>query len=129
LNERELAFRDYYIESGDYCQAYMLAGYSPNPANAYKKMLEIHRHITEAVRVKIGSHAPWALRQLVLLATNAKSETVKLNALRDILNRAGFTGDSEPIGDDPQAPATLAREDLQEEVKGLLKQASKSFED
>lgn len=123
LNDKEIAFRDYYLESGDYKYAYMMAGYVPDPGNAYKKLIKIHRHIRQAIMAKIGGHAVFALDKLVHLAQNATSETVQLNAVKDLLNRAGYMGDANEIDDSLQEAKEMPIEKLEDELRALTRKA------
>jgi hypothetical protein len=90
LNKAELIFVDEYMEHGDHIRAHKAAGYAQVRGNASKKLKELRLHLQSEVYVKIGTHVPWAVGQLVELARNAASETVRLNALKDILSRAGY---------------------------------------
>lgn len=54
---------------------------------------ELHR-IRESLKAEIVKEAPYAFKRLVQLAKGARSERVRLEANKDILDRAGF---SEPI--------------------------------
>ena len=92
-NQRQV-FVEEYVRSGDHLEAAKKAGYKDthtlrNQACklrrgecADEKTDELHRNFAEI--------APRALNILSDLAENAESESVRLGATRDLLDRAGF---------------------------------------
>ncbi len=122
LNDREKIFMELYIENGDYLAAQIGAGSCPNGSNARKKAEELHAHIRQALYLKIGSHVPWAIDQMVALAKGAKTETVRLNALKDILSRAGY--DHALVIENRDAePEEMSDKEIALEIQDLIKQS------
>ncbi len=120
LNDREQVFMELYIENGDYIAAQIGAGYAPHASNARKKAEELHQHIRQALYTKIGSHVPWAINEMVKLATNAKTESVKFNALKDILSRAGY--DHALVIESKDAePEEMSDGEIAQEIQDLVK--------
>lgn len=122
LNDREQKFLDLYIESGNYREAYVEAGYRPNAANARKKAEELQSHIKQAIYTRIGSHVPWAITELVKLAGNSSSDTVRLNALKDILSRAGYD-QAIQIETTEKSEKDMDNSEIAEEIRDLIKKA------
>jgi hypothetical protein len=122
LNDKEQKFLELYIENGDYKTAYVEAGYKFHAANARKKAEELQSHIKQAIYTRIGSHVPWAISELVLLATNSSSDTVRLNALKDILSRAGYD-QAIQIETTEISEKDLDTKELSEEIRDLIKKA------
>ena len=120
LNDREKVFLELYIENGDYKAAYIGAGYAPHGSNARKKAEEMHVHIKQAIYAKIGSHVPWAIDEMVKLARGAKTESVKLNALKDILSRAGYDH-ALVIENRDTDPDQMSDKEIAQEIQDLVK--------
>jgi phage terminase small subunit len=71
------------------------AGYSPGKGakgNAYKnlKLPHVLEHLNKRMMQEFGATAALALGTVRSLATSARSEHVKLEASKDLLDRAGF---------------------------------------
>ena len=122
LNKAELIFVDEYMEHGDHVRAHKAAGYAQVRGNASKKLTELHRHIKAEIHVKIGSHVPWAVQELVGLARDSSSDTVRLNALKDILSRAGYD-QAIQIETNDVSEKDLNSTEMNQEIKDLIKLA------
>lgn len=122
LNDKEQKFLEEYLVDGDYNRAYVAAGYKHNAANARKKSLELAPHIKQAMYTKIGSHVPWAINELVKLAMNSSSDTVRLNALKDILSRAGYD-QAIQIETTEKSEKDMDNSEIAEEIRDLIKKA------
>ena len=91
-NQRQL-FVEEYVRSGDQLEAAKKAGERDSHTlgnQAYKLRRECADEITEELHRNFAEIAPRALNILSDLAENAKSESVRLGATRDLLDRAGF---------------------------------------
>ena len=90
--EKLKIFLEEYVDNGgDHIAAAETAGYA-NTAQAKKLLRENWESVQDLVMNKIGGHVPFAIEGIVNLAKNAQSETVRLNALKDLLSRAGYDG-------------------------------------
>ena len=90
-SDRLKEFLSLYVENGgDPEKAFIDAGYQPSPGKAKKLIRENWQAVQDLVVLKVGGHAPFALDAIVKLASTAKSETVRLNAAKDLLSRAGY---------------------------------------
>lgn len=107
-------FADKYLETGNKRKSALVARPHLKPASA-----DIHanRMLRNAkVRSYLESHAETAVSNIAFLANNAKSETVKLRANQDILDRSGYKlDDQSPAGTTPVKPG-----DQTEYLKSIL---------
>ena len=91
-NQRQV-FVEEYVRSGDHLDAAKKAGYKDThtPRNqACKLRRECADDISEELHRNFAEIAPRALNILSDLAENAESESVRLGATRDLIDRAGF---------------------------------------
>ena len=82
-----------YVRSGDHLEAAKKAGYKDTHTlrnQACKLRRECAEEISEELHRNFAEIAPRALNILSDLAENAESESVRLGATRDLLDRAGF---------------------------------------
>ena len=90
-NQRQV-FVEEYVRSGDHLEAAKKAGYKDTHTlrnQACKLRRECADEITDELHSNFAEIAPRALNILSDLA-NAESESVRLGATRDLLDRAGF---------------------------------------
>ena len=85
-------FIDSYCLTGNATKAAEMAGYSKTSAKQQGHTLknQFSSEIGERMKRMIQDCVPGALAQINDLAGTAESEGVRLNACRDILDRAGF---------------------------------------
>ena len=91
-NQRQV-FIEEYVRSGDHLEAAKKAEYKDKHIlrnQACKLRIECAEEITEELHRTFAEIAPRALNILTDLAENAESESVRLGATRDLLDRAGF---------------------------------------
>ena len=92
-NQRQV-FVEQYVRSGDHhLEAAKKAGYKDTHTlrnQACKLRRECADEITEELHRNFAEIAPRALNILSDLAENTESESVRLGATRDLLDRAGF---------------------------------------
>ena len=91
-NQRQV-FVEEYVRSGDHLEAAKKAGYKDTHTlrnQACKLRRECAEEITEELHRNFAEIAPRALNILTDLAENVESESVRLGATRDLLDRAGF---------------------------------------
>ena len=92
LSEQRQVFVQEYCRLGDHVEAARRAGYSEKTLNnqACKLKRELSGEIESELRFNFVSHAPNALRILTELAEHSNSDSVRLQAARDLLDRGGF---------------------------------------
>jgi len=92
LTEQWQVFIKEYCALGDHVEAARRAGYSEKTVanQACKLKRELASEIREELTLNFISHAPKALQTLQELAESSTSESVRLQASRDLLDRAGF---------------------------------------
>ena len=92
LSEQRQIFVKEYCALGDHVEAARRAGYSEKTVanQACKLKRELASEIREELNLNFISHAPKALQTLKELAASSASESVRLQASRDLLDRAGF---------------------------------------
>jgi len=91
-NQRQV-FVEEYVRSGDHLEAAKKAGYKDTHTlrnQACKLRRECADEITYELHRNFAEIAPRALNILSDLAENAESESVRLGATRDLLDRTGF---------------------------------------
>ncbi|CAB4187764.1 Terminase small subunit [uncultured Caudovirales phage] len=92
LTDRQRAFAEHYVNTGGKVGiASQRAGYSDRTMGS--KLLrdpKVIKLIQEMMVDAIGVHAASALGTVVKLAKSARSDYVRLEAAKDILDRAGF---------------------------------------
>ena len=91
-NQRQV-FVEEYVRSGDHLESAKKAGYKDTHTlrnQACKLRRECADDITEEVHRDFAEIAPRALNILTDLAENDESESVRLGAIRDHLDRVGF---------------------------------------
>lgn len=118
LPERIKIYADAWINNPNKRDAYAAAGYScPTYSNAAifhsKYQKEINQHIHEAIHDKV----PLALGVLQEIMLHGKSETARVKAGLEILDRAGYSKDTKIHADNTE-PKTHA--ELQSELRKLL---------
>lgn len=96
LTEKEEAYVwQYLANGGKQAAAAKAAGYAPSSAAVTASRImrkpSILRAIHEASVMTLGAHAPKAIAQVAKLASGAKSEYVRLEASKDILDRVGLS--------------------------------------
>lgn len=101
LTSQQIAFADYYLDLNNGTQSAIKAGYSPESAysqasRALKNdkivayMAKVRAERRQVVHNKLSQMAEKAVIMLYDLAENATSETVRIQALRDIMDRGGY---------------------------------------
>lgn len=92
LTDKQQAFVDHYVATGGKIGiATQRAGYADRAAGS--KLLRdprVIKLIQERMTDAIGVHAAMALGTVVKLARSAKSDYVRLEAAKDLLDRAGY---------------------------------------
>jgi hypothetical protein len=90
--EKQEKFVEYYVMTGNAKRAAIMAGYSAKTAEVNGSIMrkKLSAEIAEATRNALTHHAAMSVKNLVELANNAESESVRLQANKDLLDRAGY---------------------------------------
>jgi len=106
LTPKQQKFAKAYLETGNATAAANLAYRSKNRNTAHAIGAENLRKPT--IRAYLDEKAKDAACMIYELSQRAKSEAVRFNASRDILDRAGFFVDKSKVGeDDKQLPIPI----------------------
>ena len=120
MTERQEKFVEYYSLTGNASKAAVEAGYSQKTSKQkgyeLKKLLsnEIHIQTQKILQDKIPASIHW----LTELAQTAESESVRLGAIKDLLDRAGL----KPVERIEQTNVErMSDEEIQRELNALIK--------
>ena len=117
--DKQERFIESYCLTGNAAKAAEMAGYSKKGSKQMGYMLknQFSSEIDERMKRMIQDAVPGALAQVNDLVANAVSEGVRLNACRDVLDRAGF----KPVErQEISHVETSSIEELEQELKSLL---------
>ena len=120
LTEKQEKFVENYCLTGNAAKAAEMAGYSVKTAKqmGYTLKNQLSSEISEKMTKLIQDSVPGALAQINDLVMNATSEGTRLNACKDILDRAGY----KPVEKQEISHVeTASTEELQRELEAHLK--------
>ena len=119
-NEKQETFIEEYCLTGNAAKSAIKAGYSAKIAKqrGYKLKEQFSREIEERSKRMLRDCVPGALAQLKNLSDSAISEAVKLGAIKDILDRAGY----KPVEriDQIISHADKSTQELERELEALI---------
>ena len=119
-NEKQETFIEEYCLTGNAAKSAIKAGYSAKIAKqrGYKLKEQFSREIEERSKKMLRDCVPGALAQLKNLSDSAISEEVKLGAIKDILDRAGY----KPVEriDQIISHADKSTQELERELEALI---------
>ena len=119
LTEQRKHFVEAYCRLGNGTLAAKEAGYKDSPSlvnQAIKLKRELSAEISEELRSSFMNAAPKALSILMDHAENSASDSVKFQASKDLLDRAGFR----PIDRREEIRPQRTPEELEAEIKRLV---------
>ena len=92
MTEKQDKFIESYVLTGNATRSAIAAGYSEKTAKVkgYQLKNQLHNEILKEVQKAILDKIPASLKWLSDLAEGAESESVRLGAIKDILDRAGL---------------------------------------
>ena len=118
---KQKTFIQEYVSTGDAVESARTAGYSDRSlaslrAESSRLKRRLSSQIAEKLRLNIINSAPRALAILQNLAMNAQSESVRLKACTDLLDRAGF----KPVTRQERHYVNRTVEEVEAELMGLV---------
>ena len=120
MTERQDKFIEHYSLTGNATQSVIEAGYSEKTAKqkGYELKKNLRHEINEQTQKVLADKIPASLNVLSKLAEGAESESVRLGAVKDILDRAGL----KPIErSEVTTVERMSDEEIQRELDALLK--------
>jgi len=121
LNEQQQNFISIYTATGNATQAAKMAGYKQPKQKGYDLKNRFAPEIAEAIRGEIGDDVVPVIKKVRELALNAESEAVRLNACKDLLDRAGYKPvDRTRVDSVTTTVHELSTEELEAELDKLL---------
>lgn len=101
LTEQQISFAEHYLDCGHVTNSAIQAGYKKESAASQGSRLLKHAKIQDyiavrrqerkdAVHLQLASYAEEAIQELYKLMKDADSENVKMQAIKDIMDRAGY---------------------------------------
>ena len=120
ITEQQETFIEQYILHGNAARAAESAGYAHAKQRGYELKNKFASEIEERTKKMIKDAVPSAMRMLQRLAEEAESESVRLGAVKDILDRAGLKP-TEKIQQEISQVEQKSTEELQKELEALLK--------
>ena len=120
ITPQQQKFIDHFILTGNASQAAVDAGYSEKTARQKGHELKnLYRsEIMQATQKLLTDQVPAGLRWLSELAESAESESVRLGAIRDLLDRAGL----KPVERvETTTIEKMSSEEIERELNALLK--------
>jgi phage terminase small subunit len=93
ITEKQLKFIENYCETGDAVQSAISAGYKNSHTivnQAWKLKRDLSKEISKRMQEKFVDKAPVAFGTLIELMNTSDSDTVRLQASKDIMDRGGF---------------------------------------
>ena len=120
VTPQQQKFIDYFALTGNASQSAIDAGYSEKTARQKGHELKnLYRNeIVQATQKLLTDQVPAGLRWLSELAESAESESVRLGAIRDLLDRAGL----KPVERvETTTIEKMSTEEIERELNALLK--------
>jgi hypothetical protein len=113
-------FVEYYCLTGNATQAAIEAGYSEK--NARQQGYRLKESLEDEIRIQtqkvLQGHIPLSIKYLSELAESSDSDSVRLGAIKDILDRAGL----KPVErSEVTTVERMSDEEIQRELDSLLK--------
>lgn len=90
MTEQQEKFLELYIHTGNASKAAKYAGYGSPKQRGHELKKKLQHEIESRQKAMIADAVPGVIATVISLATGADSEAVRLNAAKDLLDRAGF---------------------------------------
>ena len=120
MTERQDKFIDIYSKTGNATQSAIEAGYSQKTAKqkGYELKNLLRKEINEQTQKVLADHVPSSIKWLSELAETSESDSVRLGAIKDLLDRAGL----KPVERIEQTTVEkMSDDEIQKELDALLK--------
>tara|TARA_R100001530_G_C4252203_1_gene138139 strand:- start:221 stop:589 length:369 start_codon:yes stop_codon:yes gene_type:complete len=118
LTEKQDKFIETYVLTGNATKAAVVAGYSEKTAKVKGSQLksQLQSEIQKETQKILADKIPSSIKWLTDLAESAESESVRLGAIKDILDRAGL----KPIDKiETTTMDQMSNEDIKKELAAL----------
>lgn len=126
LSERINVYAEAWLDTKSKRKAYEAAGYkSATHSNAAAFHAQHWDEIKKHVSTKMASHVPMAIEVLAEVATKGRSETARVKAALELLDRAGFDKTTKIQVNQEEAKD---HDTLKAELQELLKQSKGDFQ-
>ena len=120
MTERQDKFVENYSKTGNATQSAIEAGYSEKTAKqkGYELKNLLRKEINEQTQKVLAANVPTSIKWLSELAKSSESDSVRLGAIKDILDRAGL----KPVErSEVTTVERMSDEEIQRELNSLLK--------
>ena len=124
-HERDDDFVRYFVQlGGNATEAARKIGVTEASASTtgHRMKERLWGEIQDEIKDSIKTHVPMALHGLVKLADSADSETVRLNALKDLLDRGGLKPTDKQEIHQVNDVESMSKEDLEAELDSIRDQ-------
>ena len=89
-NAQQERFVEMFLLTGNAAKAAEISGYGSPKQRGYELKNKFKNLIEERQKRMLQDSIPLAINQLITMVQNAESEAVRLNAVKDLLDRGGF---------------------------------------
>ena len=89
-NAQQERFVEMFLLTGNAAKAAEIAGYGSPKQRGYELKNKFKNLIEERQKRMLQDSIPLAINQLINMVQSAESEAVRLNAVKDLLDRGGF---------------------------------------
>lgn len=121
LTEQQEKFVSLYVATGNAKKSAEIAGYAAPKQKGYDLKKRFATEIEERTRSQLGDNIPGILKVMQSLAFEAESEAVRLNACKDLLDRAGYKPvDKQVVDTVTHTVHELSTEELEQELERIL---------
>ena len=117
--EQQQTFVEQFCMHGNAAKAAEVAGYSHPKQRGYELKNKFAKEIEDKRKKAIKDSIPAAIAMLNHLMNNAESESVKLGAVKDILDRAGMKP-TDKVEQTVTSVEGKSTEELQKELESLI---------
>jgi phage terminase small subunit len=117
--EMQETFIEQYCLTGSAAKAAATAGYSSPKQRGYELKNKFAGEIEQRQKRMLQDCVPGAIAQLQSLAQSAESESVRLGAVKDVLDRAGLKP-TEKIQQEISHVEQASTDELQRELEALM---------
>lgn len=118
--QQQERFVEMFLLTGNAARAAEIAGYGSPKQRGYELKNKFKELIEDRQKRMLQDSVPLAINQLINLVQEAESEAVRLNAVKDLLDRGGF----KPVDKVEQQVTTVEQkttEELREEYEQLMR--------